>query len=422
VTMAVRRILFLASGPIDQGRIRYDREFKEIEVSLKRSALRDEFELVPKLAATSNDFRREMAEVRPAILHFSGHGSHEGRLIFEDDAGNSYEPERSPISNLIKIFENSIECVVLNACFSEAQAEEISRHVPYVVGTRNAIADDAAIQFATAFYEGLGAGCSHEEAYFLGRNAIEMSFTKEDLDSVLFVLKKARITAPRSGETVEPDKLCVSGTISRDFSEKLYLFTGGTGDRYWPSAKISNRDSRTGTWEGEVNVGHHRPTATISLIEADVYLEEYISYYRENAGKLGHHGMVIRNFPRKLSEVRVNVTLEPLRERLIGKYRLLGIQDGHPNEETVSVATEGDWGIFMRCEKGESRVWESSILMNDENPNIGKGAFRYMNGSGHGHHRIEYNEREKTIIVTGYNIGVSNPQTNKWSYTLKRML
>jgi hypothetical protein len=46
--------------------------------------------------------------------------------------------------------------VVLNACFSDAQADTLRSVVDCVVGMRGAVGDDAARSFAVGFYRALG--------------------------------------------------------------------------------------------------------------------------------------------------------------------------------------------------------------------------------------------------------------------------
>lgn len=74
---------------------------------------------------------------------------------------------------------------MLNACFSETQAEGIAKHIPYVIGMSNEIGDKAAIAFSIGFYQALGAGRSIEEAYKLGCVQIIMQGIPEDLTPVL---------------------------------------------------------------------------------------------------------------------------------------------------------------------------------------------------------------------------------------------
>ena len=51
-----------------------------------------------------------------------------------------------------------MECVVLNGCYSEVQAEAIAQHIPYVMGMKQAIGNKAAISFTVGFYNAPGVG------------------------------------------------------------------------------------------------------------------------------------------------------------------------------------------------------------------------------------------------------------------------
>jgi hypothetical protein len=75
---------------------------------------------------------------------------------------------------LRRMFElfSCVEAVVLNACYSEVQAEALREVVPWVVGMKKAIGDRAAREFAEGFYDGLGAGWDYQKAYALGRSAM----------------------------------------------------------------------------------------------------------------------------------------------------------------------------------------------------------------------------------------------------------
>ncbi|MBE9033471.1 AAA-like domain-containing protein, partial [filamentous cyanobacterium LEGE 11480] len=79
----------------------------------------------------------------------------------------------------------SIECVVLNACYSEVQAKAIVKHIPHVIGMNQAVGDQAAIEFATGFYDGLGYGRSYPAAYELGVSAIDLEGLPDTLTPVL---------------------------------------------------------------------------------------------------------------------------------------------------------------------------------------------------------------------------------------------
>jgi hypothetical protein len=68
-------ILFLAANPSDTGRLALDREARAIHVELKRSGYRDRFDFVTRWAAEPLDLLRELRELRPTTVHFSGHGA-----------------------------------------------------------------------------------------------------------------------------------------------------------------------------------------------------------------------------------------------------------------------------------------------------------------------------------------------------------
>jgi len=64
--------------------------------------------------------------------------------------------------------------VVLNACYSAAQAAALVKHVDCVVGMSDAIRDDAARHFAIGFYGGLGEREPVAAACAQGRAAISL--------------------------------------------------------------------------------------------------------------------------------------------------------------------------------------------------------------------------------------------------------
>lgn len=181
-----RTILFLASSPVTEARLRLDREAREIEEGLQRATRRDQFALEQRWAVRPDDLRRSLLDMNPQIVHFSGHGTGSAGLALENAMGATQLVPTQAIANLFKLFASrGVECVVLNACYSEVQAKEIAQHIPYVVGMSDPIGDTAAIKFAIGFYDALGAGWSYEEAYELGCNAIALEGIPEELTPVL---------------------------------------------------------------------------------------------------------------------------------------------------------------------------------------------------------------------------------------------
>ena len=172
-TTQQQTILFLAANPKETDRLQLGREASEIETSLRLAKQGNRFRFEHKHAVTDEELRRALLDYEPAIVHFAGHGSHDG-LMLEQQNGTENLVSEEAIGQLFALFASCIQCVILNACYTESLAELISQHVPYVIGMKRGIGDRAAIKFATGFYDALGAGRSVEEAFAFGRNAINL--------------------------------------------------------------------------------------------------------------------------------------------------------------------------------------------------------------------------------------------------------
>jgi len=190
----VGKILFLASNPTNTGRLRLDKEVREISEGLRRSKERNRFDLVPIFAVRVNDLRRSLLDFSPRIVHFTGHDGTDG-IVVEDDQGKAIQVPNDALTGLFELCAGNIDCVILNACYSEVQADAIVKHVPFVIGMMVGVSDDAAIEFSVGFYDALGAGKSIEEAFRFGCNAIALKNIPEHLTPVL--KKKPLSTAER---------------------------------------------------------------------------------------------------------------------------------------------------------------------------------------------------------------------------------
>ena len=166
-------ILFLGASPIDEVRLRIDEELRDIEHGLKLATLRDQFELKSKWAVTAKTLQQAMLDENPTIVHFSGHGDTTG-IAVEDTLGNSKLIENDAIGSLFELFATTTKCVILNSCYSESQAREIAKHIPYVIGMKSSVNDKAAIAFSVGFYTALGAGKDIEFAFKMGTVAIKL--------------------------------------------------------------------------------------------------------------------------------------------------------------------------------------------------------------------------------------------------------
>ncbi|MEI6330944.1 MAG: AAA-like domain-containing protein, partial [Pseudanabaena sp. ELA645] len=183
--MAIKKVLILAANPLKTARLRLEKEVEEIRVTLERSPNRDNFAIESRGAARPQDLQTHLYNLKPQILHFSGHGGGDLGLAFEDEDGNVQAVSTDALADLFKLFANEIQCVVLNACHAVVQAEAIRQYIPYVIGMNQAIGDQAARKFAEGFYRAIWDDRSIEDAFASGVNAIALEGIPEELTPVL---------------------------------------------------------------------------------------------------------------------------------------------------------------------------------------------------------------------------------------------
>ena len=211
------RILILTANPTIAGHepLRLDAEVRRIEEALQRSQYRDRFKLATKLAVRTIDLRRALLDYKPQIVHFSGHGTEGQGLVLENDAGQLQMASTEALTGLFGIFETGeIECVLLNACYSQVQATAIHQFVDCVIGMNQPIGDKPAVQFAEGFYDALGAGKPYDVAFKIGCSAIALEGSSEYSTPVLQYRKRVGVGLPASGGATEaplPERVPAGG-------------------------------------------------------------------------------------------------------------------------------------------------------------------------------------------------------------------
>ena len=194
--MSHQKILILTANPNNTQPLRLSEEVREIKNAWERSLKREQFEIIVEEAVRPKELRRALLTHKPQILHFSGHGDGEQGLVLMGDSGNSVLVTPDALSRFFKALKDifTIETILLNACYSEVQAEGICPYINYIIGMNKAIGDKAATQFSIGFYDTLFNGESIENAFVLGCNAIELENIPEHLTPIF--LKNSLIPAP----------------------------------------------------------------------------------------------------------------------------------------------------------------------------------------------------------------------------------
>ncbi|AKG24904.1 TIR domain-containing protein [Calothrix sp. 336/3] len=285
-----KKILFLSSNPKTTKHLRSDEEMREIDAGLMRARHRDQFVLEQKWAVRPRDIQRAMLDVNPQIVHFSGHGTGDSGLVFEDETGLPKLVDGEALAELFELFSDQIECVLLNGCYSEVQAEAIAQYVSYVIGMKNEIGDKAAIEFAVGFYDALGSGQSIEFAYRFACVAIRLAGIPEHLTPVL--KKKPSDDETNSIQHLPSHQALKNETVSSSTSQAIEVFFSYAHedeklrDELEKHLKLlqrqgvikawHNREISAGKeWAGEIDARMDAANIILLLISADFLASDY---------------------------------------------------------------------------------------------------------------------------------------------------
>jgi hypothetical protein len=186
----MKKILILSANPKNTANLRLDEEVREIKNTLQLSPNRDEFQIITESAVQVDDLTRFLSQHQPTIVHFSGHGSGKDGLVLEDNYGRIQLVSTQALAKLFDLFQEQVECVLLNACYSESQATAIHQHIDCVVGMNQAIGDAAAIKFSVGFYTALAAGRNYEDCFQMGCTSIDLQGIPESLTPTIKIRRR----------------------------------------------------------------------------------------------------------------------------------------------------------------------------------------------------------------------------------------
>jgi tetratricopeptide (TPR) repeat protein len=170
------RILYLAANPIGTQSLHLGLDAQQIQARLRAE---HSIELVPRPAATYAVLEQAIQEYRPAVIHFSGHGSSKGEIVLEDPNGRPLALNTEAFDKLLSAVRGTVRLVVLDACGTQPQAEAVKRTVGCAIGMSREIGDPEAIAFAAAFYGAIGQHFSVKTAFDFGVAAVSQMQTDQ---------------------------------------------------------------------------------------------------------------------------------------------------------------------------------------------------------------------------------------------------
>lgn len=183
-------ILYVVNDPNLNNPDLINREINCIKQRLLLGKCSCRYEFIPKNVNTIEELQRALLETRPKIVHFSGYSTEEEHITFHNKKGEKIRISPSALCSLFTLFDERLELVFLNACYSETQAEAITEVIPFAIGISGTFPKVHALDFVKAFYQAISYGTSIEKAYRLGRNLLQLKNVSAFNKIVLLERKK----------------------------------------------------------------------------------------------------------------------------------------------------------------------------------------------------------------------------------------
>lgn len=171
----VAQVLYLtAAGSGDP--LRVDAEVRRVQEQLRGAKFGDRISFAHRPAAGAQTLVDGLNDLRPKLVHFSGHAG-QGGAIF--DAGEITSRDEQFVGfdllrDILAATESPPKVLVLNACDTSSEAKAFLDVVEHVVSMSSAVSDLAAATFAAAFYAALAGGQPLKHALKQGSNAIRI--------------------------------------------------------------------------------------------------------------------------------------------------------------------------------------------------------------------------------------------------------
>lgn len=179
-------VLVAIASPIDQPRLRTDRELEDIGQALAELVNQHRVDLDRLSPATLSSLAERLRREDVHVLHFIGLGRFdvehgEGSLVFEDARRRSSLVGDEQLATLL-LDHPGLRLVFLNSCegarhgdldsFGGVAQRLLQKGVPAVIAMQRTISDRAAVAFSRRFYEALAAGAAIDAAVSKGRRAV----------------------------------------------------------------------------------------------------------------------------------------------------------------------------------------------------------------------------------------------------------
>lgn len=185
------RVLYMTAN--SEMNLRTDAEVRGVQQAVRGSLHRDLIEISYRPSATPEDILDGLNDLRPHVVHFSGHAG-DAALLF--DNGDVAMPEGRDIpydllARALSSTDTPPALLILNGCDTLDGAEVLLDVTGTIIATADSIGDLAAATFAAKFYAAVASGQSVSAAVKQGKAALDFMGLNEGWKHV--VLARADI-------------------------------------------------------------------------------------------------------------------------------------------------------------------------------------------------------------------------------------
>lgn len=181
-------VLYLTASPDPAAPLRVDAEVREVQQEIRGSIFRDKIKIEYRPAADLDSLIDGLNDLRPQIVHFSGHGNEGGVAT---DTGRVRKPVAKMVSfdllaKALNATDHPPQVIVLNSCNSSSAKTVLLPAAKIVIAMQASVTDVAATAFAVKFYAAIASGQSVNAAFKQGKLGIDgVSISEADTPVLL---------------------------------------------------------------------------------------------------------------------------------------------------------------------------------------------------------------------------------------------
>lgn len=168
------KVLFIPTNSKDSNRVSFTEEMRAIKGRLRSPGTRQRFSFDQGWALTIDGLRNTFESFRPNIIHITGQGNSERRIHLQNTMGQDILINPKTLGSILSILKGDIRCVVLNACVTLEQAQEIYRAVGCVIGVPSTLTEKLSISFCTSLYKLFSEGMNIRDAFSLASHELDL--------------------------------------------------------------------------------------------------------------------------------------------------------------------------------------------------------------------------------------------------------